>query len=465
MKTWRITFFLVALLPVYANAQQGWVLQSTPLGPVGPPTPATGKVQFVSATKGWITVEDGRLLHTTNAGALWTMQTPGGSDTIVVGSNPAVSLSFISATTGWLIGALGSFDNARGAVVYKTTNAGGTWSRQMLSQWSAGLGIQFVDANNGWAWVLSGNFPTDFSASLIRSTNGGNTWSTVSTFNRKFLLFHFIDPNNGWGIADSVGTGPGDFFISPSEILRTTNGGETWVTQHRDNTPGTYEAIHFVDANNGWVVGEKGKILRTTNGGTTWSRVTNAGITSNSNCYALYFLNANTGWIGNSESTQQQVLRTTDGGASWTTQSVPVQHAIFSIHFVDASNGWLSSDYGGIAYTTTGGVTSAWQDDSPGPPARFALSQNYPNPFNPKTEITFALPEPSTVRLTVLDLLGREVAMLEDRVLPAGYQTARWNGRNAKGEPVGSGLYFYRINAVGESGRTFFQTMKMVMAK
>ncbi|HXG37559.1 MAG TPA: S8 family serine peptidase [Bacteroidota bacterium] len=98
-------------------------------------------------------------------------------------------------------------------------------------------------------------------------------------------------------------------------------------------------------------------------------------------------------------------------------------------------------------------------------PEVFALSQNYPNPFNPETEISFALPEPSSVRLSVLDVLGREVAVLEDRFLPAGYRTARWNGRNTEGEPVGSGLYFYRINAVGESGRTFFQTMKMVMAK
>jgi hypothetical protein len=98
-------------------------------------------------------------------------------------------------------------------------------------------------------------------------------------------------------------------------------------------------------------------------------------------------------------------------------------------------------------------------------PEEFSLSQNYPNPFNPETEISFALPEPSTVRLTVLDVLGREIVVLEDRLLPAGHRTARWNGRNAKGEPVGSGVYFYRITALGESGKTFSQTMKMLVAK
>ncbi|HXG38129.1 MAG TPA: S8 family serine peptidase [Bacteroidota bacterium] len=98
-------------------------------------------------------------------------------------------------------------------------------------------------------------------------------------------------------------------------------------------------------------------------------------------------------------------------------------------------------------------------------PEQFSLSQNHPNPFNPETQITFALPEPSTVQLLVLDVLGREVAILENRWLPAGDRTARWNGRNTKGETVGSGLYFYRISAIGESGKTFTQTMKMLMTK
>jgi flagellar hook assembly protein FlgD len=98
-------------------------------------------------------------------------------------------------------------------------------------------------------------------------------------------------------------------------------------------------------------------------------------------------------------------------------------------------------------------------------PQDFALTQNHPNPFNPETQITFALPEASTVRLTVFDVLGREVAVLEDRILPAGYRTVRWNGRNSKGESVGSGVYFYRITAVGESGRIFAQTAKMALMK
>ncbi len=461
MKPWHVTVLLIARLATNSFAQQGWVLQSNPLGPQQPSTPALGKVQFVSSTEGWITVEDGRLLHTTNGGALWTVVNPRGSDTVGVGNNPAVSLSFITATTGWVIGTLGGFDNPKGAVVYKTTNSGAAWSRQVLSQWNYGFGIQFVDANNGWAGVVSGNFPTSFSASLIRTTNGGNTWSTVSTWNRKLGFFHFIDSNNGWAVADSVGTSSGE-FIPPSEILRTTNGGATWETQRRDNTPGSYEAIQFVDANNGWVVGSSGKILRTTNGGTSWTLVTNTGISSNSACYAVFFLNANTGWIGNS-STNQKVLHTRDGGASWITQSVPVQYSIFSIHFADANNGWLTSDYGGIARTTTAGVTRVEEEYHPGIPVRFELKQNYPNPFNPASKIPFGLPARSVVSLKIFNTLGQEIETLLDGEREAGTYNIDWQAKD-----LPAGVYFSRLQARqidgGQAGQ-FVETRKMILLK
>jgi hypothetical protein len=98
-------------------------------------------------------------------------------------------------------------------------------------------------------------------------------------------------------------------------------------------------------------------------------------------------------------------------------------------------------------------------------PEEFGIAQNFPNPFNPETQISFALPEASAVRLSVTDVLGREIAVLEDRILPAGYRTVQWNGLDANGSPVGSGLYFYRIEAVGESGAAFTRTLRMVMAK
>ncbi len=93
------------------------------------------------------------------------------------------------------------------------------------------------------------------------------------------------------------------------------------------------------------------------------------------------------------------------------------------------------------------------------------LHQNYPNPFNPETEISFALPEQSLVKLIVLDVLGRELATLIDGERSAGYHRIRWNGSDASGNKLGSGIYFYRITATGESGKQLTKVMKMLMAK
>jgi len=98
-------------------------------------------------------------------------------------------------------------------------------------------------------------------------------------------------------------------------------------------------------------------------------------------------------------------------------------------------------------------------------PQEYSLGQNYPNPFNPETQISYALPEPSDVTITVSDLLGREIAALVHGQVGKGYRVARWNGTDNSGNKVGSGIYFYRINAVGESGKRFTKVMKMLFAK
>ncbi len=87
--------------------------------------------------------------------------------------------------------------------------------------------------------------------------------------------------------------------------------------------------------------------------------------------------------------------------------------------------------------------------------ASYELGQNYPNPFNPATTISFDLPRSSSVRLTVFDVMGREVAVLVDNTLSAGTHSVSFNATN-----LASGTYIYRLSA-GE----FVQTRKMVVVK
>ena len=93
-------------------------------------------------------------------------------------------------------------------------------------------------------------------------------------------------------------------------------------------------------------------------------------------------------------------------------------------------------------------------------PSEFSLSQNYPNPFNPTTTITYAVPIPSAVRLTVFDLLAREVALLVNGRVDAGTHSVTFNVSN-----LASGVYFYRIDATASSGKRFTQTKKMLILR
>ncbi|UCG51503.1 MAG: choice-of-anchor D domain-containing protein [Candidatus Latescibacterota bacterium] len=93
-------------------------------------------------------------------------------------------------------------------------------------------------------------------------------------------------------------------------------------------------------------------------------------------------------------------------------------------------------------------------------PDRYVLYQNHPNPFNPVTTIRYELPERSHVRLAVYNVRGELVRVLVDRSRPAGRFEAHWNGSNSNGEPVASGVYFYKLTTKG-----FTQTKKMVLLK
>ncbi len=93
-------------------------------------------------------------------------------------------------------------------------------------------------------------------------------------------------------------------------------------------------------------------------------------------------------------------------------------------------------------------------------PASFSLAQNYPNPFNPTTTIEYNLPERSHVVIGIFNVLGRQVRTLTDEEKPAGnYQTV-WDGTDSNGQPVGSGVYLYRITA-GD----FARSKKMLLMK
>lgn len=105
------------------------------------------------------------------------------------------------------------------------------------------------------------------------------------------------------------------------------------------------------------------------------------------------------------------------------------------------------------------------------PPGGFSLANAYPNPFpsptNPSLIIGFALSEKSHITITIYNTLGQEVRTLlrNDERTSGSFNDVRWDGTDKHGQIVASGVYFYRLNAVSVSGRTFSSVRKLTVLR
>lgn len=148
----------------------------------------------------------------------------------------------------------------------------------------------------------------------------------------------------------------------------------------------------------------------------------------------VQILSATTGSIAAAESTTVEIQVT--GGPSAGTFHADLQ--------IDSDDPDMGSIVVPIEINVTEGVTDA-PNIVPSLPAQLALHQAAPNPFHGSTAIRYDLPADGRARLRIYDAAGRLVRTLEDGQRTAGYRTVLWNGRNASGEAVSSGVYFYTL--------------------
>jgi len=93
-------------------------------------------------------------------------------------------------------------------------------------------------------------------------------------------------------------------------------------------------------------------------------------------------------------------------------------------------------------------------------PLTFHLEQNYPNPFNPETTISFSLANSSVVEVTIYNVLGQKIRELVNERYSAGEHFVKWDGRDAFGSTVSSGVYLYKLQTV-----EFTALRKLVLLK
>ena len=257
-----------------------------------------------------------------------------------------------------------------GGLMLTTSDGGTTWEKMEVDMRPPGAGqrpggppggfgrggpaplynIYFVDENVGF--IIGGR------ATILKTEDGGKTWS------RKMAMSD--TPGRGGNprplranlmgiqmINETTG------FIAGSEntILKTTDGGESWVGSSErarvGETRNNLEGLWFVSETTGWIIGSFGTLLQTTDGGTNWTKQ-DPGF--DNNLFGIYFVDENTGWISGQEGL---ILHTSDGGANWTQQKTESIDDLHDIIFVDAMVGWAVGGYNTILHTSDGGKTWA----------------------------------------------------------------------------------------------------------
>lgn len=145
------------------------------------------------------------------------------------------------------------------------------------------------------------------------------------------------------------------------------------------------------------------------------------------------------------------ILKTTNAGTSWQQQASGTTAVLTDVHFVDFDDGFVVGDGGTILKTTDGGEDTASTDGDPtSSEAGLRTTIVYPNPFESTAHIRYQITRPGPIEVSILDVVGRRIRTLIRAQQAAGKHIAQWDGTDALGRVLESGVYSYRI-VTGES--------------
>jgi photosystem II stability/assembly factor-like uncharacterized protein len=284
-------------------------------------SPAVYSIKFITPLKGFLGCEEGRVYKTSDGGNTWTFAL---SDTGL----DILSLNFTDANTGFGFGT--------GSVCTKTTDGGNNWYEYPMG---IPMGSQYFDAvatPNG-NLIAAGSY-----GSMVRSTNGGVSFITPPNVTNEYISdMEFVNSSTGYAVAGYSG----------GDILKTTNSGETWVSQITQYTT----PIYGIAASTDQIVHLAGSIdlLKTTNGGTNWVKTYSS--TTNEIFTDIFFTNDNTGYAVGSYGRQ---MKTTNAGLNWVATTISSSGTMLSsIYFTDDNTGYAVGDNSSAVKTTNAGVT------------------------------------------------------------------------------------------------------------
>ncbi len=418
---------------------------------------------------GWAAGIFGTVIHTSNGGSVWERQHQD------MGYH-LYDIQFQPRNHVWAVGMGGN-------IIY-SPDRGDTWEEQVSNTFTNLHSVSFADYRRGWAVGLNGT--------IIHTNDGGSTWEqqTSGTYEALFSVF-FIDENNGW-IAGDAGT-----------ILHTNDGGLTWGKQI-SGTNNTLFSVFFSDLATGWVCGEKGTILHTVDGGgatlfEVYERIdvneeildlltTEDGLTVGSSTKVastdklvgvqltlddvghtsvgdLTIMFSHAGVMDtvmyHSGEDGDNILNMTfsdalempaDSAVAPFTGGFKPYKPLSAFNDLDPTGAWILRIRDDVSGNT--GVLNAWSlklflEDESGTTTIKNIKNNrtaglkcYPNPVRNTAIIKYYLSKAEDVELSVFDLSGRKIRILQSSRKPQGVNTYRLNTSS-----LASGIYFIQLKA------------------
>jgi outer membrane protein assembly factor BamB len=154
-----------------------------------------------------------------------------------------------------------------------------------------------------------------------------------------------------------------------------------------------------------------------------------------------------------------------DGSRIWASYGQSPSDAVDAVGVlpdIDGNGSWeiLAGNRSGVIQALSGGLELSAVPSHAASPEVFALKPNYPNPFNLSTTIPYELATDGHVTLAIYDLLGRRVTTLVSTIQAKGSHQVLWNGTDATGTTIASGVYFVQMRT-----EHFLATHKMMLLK
>jgi photosystem II stability/assembly factor-like uncharacterized protein len=354
---------------------------------------------FLNADTGYVTGNGGKFLRTEDGGKNWTWNGP---QSVL----DLHDVMFFDFDTGYVLGKRfrpGHYpgDGDYTYELYKTVNRGENW----ISMSHGGGSVQhtadmvhssfFVDASLGYLAGSRYIVRNPREGFILKTTNGGNTWITLPP-SPIFSKIHFVNADTGFGIGST-------------SISKTVNGGQSWTPQHTE-VGRNLQSLYFLNANVGYIVGDSGTVLKTIDGGSHWI---NQSLPDKVNLKSVFLTGQNTGWITGESGL---ILRTADIGAPWFRKSsVSGTSGILSVHCGSPLACYAAGNSGLILKFTDTAIASTIL---PSRNNSVTLAE-----WTTGKHFHFELVKSATVRARVFDYRGR-------------MQPTQWNGTYRAGKHI-----------------------------